>query len=90
VPAGEIQARHLFTLMPESFTMLSTGRVLLSTEPLWFAASRPQKAADVFYQLLVDLPSIPEAAAAARGRIGSWYVRLVPDELAPWSTTSSS
>ncbi|MEY9999105.1 hypothetical protein [Sinorhizobium fredii] len=31
-----------------------SGPVVLSTEPLWFAASGPQNAADVFYQLLVD------------------------------------
>lgn len=27
---------------------------VLSTEPYWFAASSPQNAADVFYQVLVD------------------------------------
>ncbi|WP_156943574.1 hypothetical protein M728_005244 (plasmid) [Ensifer sp. WSM1721] len=31
-----------------------SGPVVLSTEPLWFAASDPQNAADVFYELLVD------------------------------------
>ncbi|WP_026619378.1 hypothetical protein M728_001077 [Ensifer sp. WSM1721] len=28
--------------------------VLVSTEPIWFAASSPQSAADLFYEILVD------------------------------------
>jgi hypothetical protein len=38
----------------EAPVAIHSGPVVLSTEPLWFAASDPQNAADVFYELLVE------------------------------------
>jgi hypothetical protein len=38
----------------EAPVAIHSGPVVLSTEPLWFAASDPQNVADVFYEMLVE------------------------------------